>query len=288
MQKKLLIFLIKWLSNIHNNTRVVLKDLRRHLYFMEFEDRNDDIYIVTFLKSGTTWMQVILHNLLTDGNMDFNHIYDVSPWPSNEAFLGKTAERINSLPSPRILKSHERYEKFEDDLKNKIIYVYRNPKDVAVSLYHHNRNYLDPDLTFDKNFDEYFSDIEKKQNFFSFNADWFANKNRYKILYISYESLKYNFDETIYKIAKFLNVQLTPEILERTKIHASFEYMKQNETKFGEVAPEPKKEFVYNEFIRKGETGEGDKYLSDEQANKLDLLYKTKIKFYIDKLEKTL
>jgi hypothetical protein len=263
MQKKIIKLLIKFVSRINRNTSAALRDLRRHLYFMEFEERADDVYIVTFLKSGTTWMQVIVYNLLTDGNMDFEHIYDVSPWPSNQAFKGQNAEKINALPSPRILKFHDPYEEFDEQMKNKIIYVYRDGKDVAVSLYHHNKNYLNPDLTFDENFETHFTNFDKKLNYFKYNQAWFQNKNKFNILYVSYESLKQDFDQTLKKIAAFLNVQLTDEIIARTKKHASFEYMKAHETKFGEIAP--KKELVYNEFIRKGETGEGKSYLSEEQ-----------------------
>lgn len=274
MQRKILVFLIKWISKIHVNTGVALKDLRRHLYFFDFEEREDDVYIVTFLKSGTTWMQVIVHNLLTDGNMDFNHIYDVSPWPGNQAHRGLSADGINQLPSPRILKSHDRYNDFDKQLKNKIIYVYRDGKDVAVSLYHHNKNYLDPALTFDKNFETYFSDLKSDMNYFRHMNEWFTNKHRFNIHYVSYESLTSDFDNTVKKIADFLGVVLTPEILERTRKHASFEYMKAHESKFGEMAPEPLTKLVFNEFIRKGKTGEGEKYISDEQLQQYNRHYK--------------
>lgn len=268
MQRKILELLIRFVSRVHLNTSVALKRLRRHLYFMDFEEREDDIYLVTFLKSGTTWMQVILYNLLTNGDMDFEHIYDVSPWPSNQAFKGQSTKEINSLPSPRILKFHDSYKEFDENFKNKIIYVFRDGKDLAVSLYHHNKNYVDPDLTFEKNFENHFTDPEKNLNYFKYNSDWFENKNRFNILYISYESLKNDFDNTLERIAQFLNIKLTDEIIERAKKYSSFEYMKANETKFGEIAP--KKELVFNEFIRKGEIGEGKKYLSDEMLKIYD------------------
>lgn len=45
------------------------------------------------------------------------------------------------IPSPRHLKTHFPYSLLPQDLteKCKSIYVARNPKDVAVSYYHHNR-----------------------------------------------------------------------------------------------------------------------------------------------------
>jgi hypothetical protein len=41
---------------------------------LEFVPRLDDIFIVTYPRSGTTWMQMILYQLTTDGALDFPHI----------------------------------------------------------------------------------------------------------------------------------------------------------------------------------------------------------------------
>ncbi|MFN8284859.1 MAG: sulfotransferase domain-containing protein [Chitinophagales bacterium] len=284
MYKKLLLFIYKWVEKINKHTDVALHNLRQHLYFMDYEDRETDIYLVTYIKSGTTWMQVILHNLVTDGNMDFEHIYDVSPWPQNEAYNGDSVERINKLPSPRILKSHDKYAFYNADCKNKFIFVYRDGKDVAVSLFHHNKNYKDPDLTFDENFKEYFSDSTEQANWFKFTNEWLQNKNNFNILYVSYDDMKNNFDASLERIASFLNIELTAEKLERTKKHASFEYMKQHESKFGEIPPAHAR-LVYNQFIRKGESGEGNTMMNEQQNSLFDEKFQKMIKPFLDKLQ---
>ena len=54
-------------------------------------------------------------------------------------------ERFDSLESPRILNSHVYFSMLPKDFfkrKCKIIYTERNPKDVAVSFYHHHHDIL--------------------------------------------------------------------------------------------------------------------------------------------------
>ncbi len=206
--------------------------------------------------------------------MDFNHIYDVSPWPSNQAFNGESPEKINQLPSPRILKSHDNYDMFDEKAKNKILFVYRDGKDVAVSLYHHNKDYLDSNLSFEKKIETYFMDDKREVNYFKFLNSWFRNKNKLDILYISYEDLKSNFDATVQKIANFLNVDLTATILSNVREHSSFDYMKKNESKFGEVPPKSKSPQVFDNFIRKGEVGTHSNYMNEEQLKYYTKQYK--------------
>lgn len=264
MQLKILKILYSFFTIVHSRTKKIILQLKEAIFFYELDDRVSDVYIVTYPKSGTTWMQVIVHNIIGSGNMNFDHIYDVSPWLTNMIFNGESPKSVNELPSPRYFKSHDKYEKFQKGFINKIIYVYRDGKDVAVSFYHHNKNFVNPDLVFDDNFENHFSNLDKPLNWFKYNREWMENKNRLNIHYVSYEELKNNFDDTVRKIARFLNVQLNDETLQRVKTYASFEYMKAHESKFGEKAPE-RKELVYDQFIRSGKSGTGADMMNEDQ-----------------------
>ena len=50
--------------------------------------RPTDIVIAPFGKSGTTWVQQIVHCLRTRGDMDFDDISRVVPWIETSAMLG--------------------------------------------------------------------------------------------------------------------------------------------------------------------------------------------------------
>jgi len=58
-------------SFVLSRIQAKLMDWRMALIFKSFVPRNDDIFIVTYPRSGTTWLQQILYQLTTDGNMDF-------------------------------------------------------------------------------------------------------------------------------------------------------------------------------------------------------------------------
>lgn len=229
---------------------------------MEFGERDDDIYIVTFPKSGTTVMQVILYQLVTNGKgtMDFDHIYDVSPWLRNDAFRGRP---VRELPPPRVIKSHDFYESFDRRTKGRFIYVYRNGMDVAVSLYHQNKNYNKPDLSFDVFLRRF---IRQRRGWFRHLRDWLENNRGFPVLYVRYEDLVVDKRHEIERIIAFLGLDVSDEAIERALEYSSLEFMKKHETKFG-VQPPDIENRIFDQFIRKGATGEGARYLSAEQQS---------------------
>ena len=49
-------------------------------YGINFKPRSDDVLVATAPKCGTTWMQQILHQLRSGGDMSFEDICDVVPY----------------------------------------------------------------------------------------------------------------------------------------------------------------------------------------------------------------
>lgn len=234
---------------------------------MKFGERDDDIYIVSFPKSGTTLTQMMLYQMTTDGNMDFDHIYEVSPWIRNASL---TKQAVPELASPRIIKSHDYYFYFKSKPKGKFIFVYRNGEDTALSFYHQNQNYNNIDESFNEFLKKFME--KSKKNWFNFCHGWFKNKKDFPILYVRYEDLMADKKSEIYRMANFCNITLNEEIIERTMHRSSFEFMKTHETKFGEQ-PKEKKEKVFNEFIRKGEVGKGKEEFTKENSLKFKQKY---------------
>lgn len=94
----------------------------------------DDVFIVSYPKSGNTWTRFLVANLTSPNEAaDFSNINRLIPDP--EA-MSKNALRRS--PRPRVIKSHQYF----DPRYQKIIYIARDPRDVAVSQYHFHRKRL--------------------------------------------------------------------------------------------------------------------------------------------------
>ena len=70
---------------------------------LRFHGRDDDLFIVSFPRSGTTLMQMLVYQLLTDGRMDFEYIGHFAPFLEREVPPGTAIELIRP---PRVLKAH--------------------------------------------------------------------------------------------------------------------------------------------------------------------------------------
>jgi hypothetical protein len=211
----------------------------------DFGERETDIYVVSYPKSGTTLMQMILYQLTTDGNMDFNHLYDVSPWCRFSAFFKRT---MPSVGARRIIKTHDDYEMLENIKKGKFIFLIRDYLDAITSLHQHVKDYNDPAVNLTE------LSNRKMKEWFTYNTTWIQNKNQLDVLYIHYEDIVADKMQVVFKIAEFLDIAVNDKLMQRVLHQTSLEFMKKHEHKFGE---QPEQWKVYNNFIRKGKVGEG-------------------------------
>ena len=154
----------------------VFKELKR-----AYVAKPGDIFLVTYPKSGTTWMQQIVSLIKNNGVDDGVHVDDKWLWidlfshAEVKVNLQTTSFRFNldikkklyeyslccialifiiisclqqySVHGAGLYKTHLPYSLvpgLSEDSPAKYIYVYRNPKDVAVSFYHHTQAVAGP------------------------------------------------------------------------------------------------------------------------------------------------
>lgn len=227
-----------------------------------YRPRPDDVFVVTFPKSGTTLLQMMLYQLTTDGSMDFSRFDSISPW--FEMALGwRDPSIIESIPSPRIIKSHELYKKLPRG--SRYIYVIRDPADVAVSAYHHHipapgedrATYLDQFLADKSSFGSWTQHIES----------WWPHRNDKNVLFLSYNRVVRNLEDTVRQVAAFCGIAIREEEMPRILERCSVAFMKQHAER---LDPRPRQLGTpRGEFIREGRAGAGEEVLSPAQKEQL-------------------
>jgi hypothetical protein len=230
-------------------------------YHLLYDGSPDDIFIVTYPKSGTTWLQMILYQLTTDGSMEFGHIDEKSP--HLEETLMPRGLAISDLPgTPRVVKSHHTYEHI---LKGPGRYIYgvRNGLDVLVSYYHHARKYL-PEWSdgakprpLDQFFNAFMAGRVPYRSWFPHVAGWLRNEDRLNLLIVSYEDLAADLETGVKRIADFCGITIDPADMPRILERCSFAFMREHEAKFaleGRIV-RPLRNDPALPFIRQGKVG---------------------------------
>lgn len=103
-----------------------------------FETRPGDILITTAYKSGTTWMQTIVANLLFQDGEIPGAIMDISPWIDMRVRpFDDMVELTSAQTHRRFLKTHLALDGIPYKADMQYIYVGRDLRDVFVSLWNH-------------------------------------------------------------------------------------------------------------------------------------------------------
>ncbi|KAH7941241.1 hypothetical protein HPB49_011273 [Dermacentor silvarum] len=149
-----------------------------------YKPQPEDLFIVTYPKCGTSWMQQIVYNILMDGDVPDDKTDAVLRLPFLEVQGADAA--VHAL-KPGAFKTHLPFWLHPYSPDAKYIYVARNPYDCCVSFYHHTRNfaiYHYEDGTFD--------DFPRQ------------HRDDANVLFVTYEDIKQNTRAWILRVAEFM------------------------------------------------------------------------------------
>jgi aryl sulfotransferase len=213
--------------------------------------RDDDIIISTYAKSGTTWVQQIIGQLLFDGSPDLE-VAEMSPWldlrvPPKEVKL----PIVEAQKHRRFMKTHLPVDALRFSPNAKYLYIGRDARDVVWSLYNHHFNAnqtwyealndtpgrvgppIEPPPD---DIRQYWRDWFERDGypfwpFWENVRGWWAIRDLPNVKCIHFNHLKHDMPGEIRKIADFLEIPIQESSWEKILEHCSFDWMKANATK---------------------------------------------------------
>jgi hypothetical protein len=240
-----------------------------------------DVFVMTYAKSGTNWMMQIVHQLIHHGKGEFDHIHNLVPWPDAKLInpmMGKYAIPLDQATQwqtaperKRVIKTHFNWELLPYSQEARYISVIRDPKDVFVSSYFFMKN---------SGMGSGMPGVDTMYRLFLahkylLGGSWPANAAGYweqrcrpNVLVVSFKSMKRDLEGTVRRVAGFLDIDVSEDILRAVCEKSSFQYMKRIDHKFGIG-----KMVAWSEpgaMIRKGLQGGSGELLTPERQRELD------------------
>lgn len=214
----------------------------------DFRFRDDDIIIATYAKSGTTWMQQMVAQLLYNGDPDLA-VAEMSPWldlrvPPKEVKL----PLVESLTHRRFLKTHLPLDALVFSPQAKYIYIGRDGRDVLWSMYNHHANanqtwYDALNLTPGRvgppierppaDIRQYWHDWMERDGhpfwpFWENIRTWWQTRELPNVLFVHFNDLKRDMPGEMRRIAGFLDIPIDERRWPAIQEYCSFDWMKKN------------------------------------------------------------
>jgi hypothetical protein len=185
----------------------------------------DDVFLVSFPKSGNTWARFLLANLLHPKQpVTFSIIHRLIPDP-----MATTKRDFDRVPRPRIIKSHGCF----DPRYPRVIYIVRDPRDVALSQYHYHRKRrkIEDDFPIECFLAQFLTGETWDNASWGQNViTWLATREGDpRFLLVRYEDMIADTGRELKKVAAFLGLHVTDEQIARAVERSSAGKMRKME-----------------------------------------------------------
>ncbi|XP_017112643.1 sulfotransferase family cytosolic 1B member 1-like [Drosophila elegans] len=250
----------------------------------DFNTRDSDVFLVTFMKSGTTWMQELAWLLLNNMNFEAaqsSYTMIRSPYLEKSAIYSDGVDYISLCndiqTNPRFIKSHLPAQLLPPQFWKKgckIIYLARNPKDVVVSSFHFLTGLDFWRGSLDEFVDDFVADKMAFTSYWAHVIDFYRMRNEENVFFVTYEEMSRNLKDVVQRLSRFLDCkELSESEMDKLLTHLNFKNMKGrkfgNSTGLLSTLRKTKDDF---NFMRRGIVGSYKDELSPENRNKIDKL----------------
>jgi hypothetical protein len=226
----------------------------------------DDVFLVSYPRSGSTWLRFLLANLLDPAHpVTFtsieSRIPDVYQHPDPV---------LSRMPRPRLLKSHE----YLTPRYPGVVYMVRDPRDVAVSNYHYLRKtgFVQDSCSLDEFVPSF---IRGEYNTFGAWGDhtggWIgARLHNPRFLLLRYEDLHTDPHAALYALATFLALDVSDASMSHALEQSSFRKMQSLEKAQSEEWSSTRGTRSDIPFIRSARIGAWREVLSDDSIRSIE------------------
>ena len=227
----------------------------------------DDVFLLSYPKSGNTWTRFLIANLVyPEKHPDFANINELIPDPE-----GISKRHLDQLPRPRYLKSHQYF----DPRYPKIIHIVRDPRDVVLSEYYFDikRRAIPDDFPLDKFVSRFVSgELNHPYGTWAENtATWFYTRGQSpRLLLVTYEALQSEGARQMAKIAEFIGVPADPARIAFALEQSSADRMRELEKKQGHLWSSTKQTRQDKPFVRSAKAGGWKNELSESSVAEIE------------------
>lgn len=233
-----------FLKQLRRKTQQGLRSLRQRLYlqneFVPRPIRPSDIFLVSFPKSGNTWVRFWLANLLRPEHLTI-HFRTINALVPPVAALPNLK---HPLPDPRFIKSHA---PFQAEYP-RVVYILRDGRDAMLSYYYYQRDKLPAGTTLA----HFLAQPPWPCQWAEHVASWLdADLPADKFLLLRYEEMKQDPAGQLQRLIQFSQLTVSPERFQQALEQSSFQAMRQAEQQYGG----PGGHNPEGGFMRQGQSG---------------------------------
>ena len=247
---------------------------------LAFVPRPTDVIIASYAKSGTTWLQQIVHSLRTGGDVDFDDISRVVPWIETAADLGLDLE-APQRGEPRAYKSHLSW----DDAPKGARYIVsiRDPRDALVSAYRFFEGWFFEPGTIDMEELGRIGFIDGRE-YYRHLESWWLHRADPDVLLLAHEHMAADPAGAVRRVAAFMGIDADDQRIASACDESSLASMKRNKDRYDDLMMRTYSEDVCHlpsgsdsSKVRSGTVGGHRTELSPEFVAELDSVWQETI-----------
>jgi len=199
----------------------------------DFQPRPGDVIITPWSKSGTTWIQQIVHGLRSGGDMDFDDISRISPWIEVADALGIDLDADQGW-WPRAFKSHYSY--IDVPKGARYIVSFREPRSVMVSYYRfHEGSLFEPGTVTMAEYLAGYLKRERGKDYWTHMESWWSQRDSDDVLLLSFELMQEDLRPAVGKVADFIGIDADADLVDLVTKQSSREFMLEHGDRFDDL-----------------------------------------------------